>query len=60
MDEEFEVMIVKSAVLTVRAVSPEEAVRVAEWTLNGERGYSEYAQNGWEVDYDCEPERTRK
>jgi hypothetical protein len=59
MDEEFEVVIVKSAVLRVRAINREEALRVAQWTLNGERGYSEYAQDGWEIDYDCEVERAR-
>jgi hypothetical protein len=60
MDEEFEVVILRSAVLRVRAVSAREAKMIAEQTINGKRGYSEYALDGWEIDHDCEPERTRK
>ncbi len=60
MNEEYEVLIVRSAVLNVRAVSSKEAVMIAEQTLKGERGYSEYSLSGWEVDWDCEPERVRK
>ena len=60
MDEEFEVMILKSAALTVRAANQREAIMVAELVLHGERGYSEYSVDGWEVDYGCDVERVNK
>ncbi len=60
MDEEFEIVIVKSVVLRVRAVSEGEAIMIAEQTLDGRREYSEYTNDGWEVDYDCEPKRTKR
>ena len=52
----FEVVIVKSAVLTVEAVDPAHAVAQAQSILNGEQGYSEYMHDGWDVDHDCDVE----
>lgn len=57
--KKFEVVIVKSAVLTVEAVDPAHAVAQANRVLDGQGCYSEYAHDGWEVDYDCDVEEVK-
>lgn len=53
---EYEVVIVKAAVITVMATSPKTARLIAQNKLDGYHGYSEYANDGWEVEREIEPE----